>query len=30
MSLIEALCEKHELDFSWMSEEILRNFLTKF
>lgn len=30
MSLIEALCEKHELDFNWVSEEILCNFLTKF
>ena len=26
MSLIEALCEKHELDFNWVSEEILRKY----
>ena len=24
--LIEALCEKHHLDFVWLSEEILRNY----
>ena len=29
MSLIEALCEKHELDFNWVSEEILRKYHAK-
>lgn len=26
LELIRALCEKHGLDFEWMSEEILRKF----
>ena len=29
MSLIEALCERHELDFNWVSEEILRKYHAK-
>jgi hypothetical protein len=24
--LIEAICEKHEIDFDWLSEEILRTY----
>jgi hypothetical protein len=26
LSLIEAICEKHEIDFDWLSEEILRAY----
>ena len=26
LSLIRTLCEKHEIDFDWMSEEILRKY----
>lgn len=26
LSLIEAICEKHEIDFNWLSEEILRAY----
>ena len=26
MDLIESLCEKHELDFDWLREEILRKY----
>ena len=26
MALIEAICEKHEIDFDWLSEEILRTY----
>lgn len=29
MSLIKALCERHELDFNWVSEEILRKYHAK-
>lgn len=26
LALIEAICEKHEIDFDWLSEEILRTY----
>lgn len=26
LDLIESLCEKHHLDFNWLSEEILRKY----
>ena len=26
LELIEALCEKHHIDFEWLSEEILRKY----
>lgn len=26
LDLIESLCEKHHLDFEWVSEEILRKY----
>lgn len=26
LDLIRTLCEKHEIDFDWMSEEILRKY----
>lgn len=26
LELIRTLCEKHEIDFGWMSEEILRKY----
>lgn len=26
MLLIQSLCEKHEIDFDWLSEELLRNY----
>lgn len=26
LELIRTLCEKHEIDFDWMSEEILRKY----
>lgn len=26
LELIRTLCEKHEIDFAWMSEEILRKY----
>lgn len=26
LSLIEAICEKHEIDFNWLSEEILHTY----
>ena len=26
LELIEALCEKHNIDFEWLSEEILRKY----
>lgn len=26
LALIEAICEKHEIDFGWLSEEILRTY----
>ena len=29
MLLIQTLSEKHELDFDWLSEEILRNYHAK-
>jgi hypothetical protein len=29
MQLIKALCEKHEVDFNWVSEDILRNYHAK-
>jgi hypothetical protein len=29
LALIEAICEKHEIDFDWLSEEILRTYHSK-
>lgn len=29
MLLIQSLCDKHEIDFDWLSEELLRNYHTK-
>lgn len=29
LALIEAICEKHEIDFNWLSEEILRSYHSK-
>ncbi len=26
LALIRALCEKHEIDFDWLSEDILRQY----
>ena len=26
LALIEAICEKYEIDFDWLSEEILRTY----
>ena len=26
LALIEVICEKHEIDFDWLSEEILRTY----
>lgn len=26
LELIRTLCEKHEIDYDWMSEEILRKY----
>lgn len=26
LDLIEALCEKHHIDFDWLSEDILRSY----
>lgn len=26
LDLIEALCEKHHIDFNWLSEDILRKY----
>ena len=26
LELIRTLCEKHEIDYGWMSEEILRKY----
>lgn len=29
LALIEAICEKHEIDFDWLSEEVLRTYHSK-
>ena len=29
LALIEAICEKYEIDFDWLSEEILRTYHSK-
>ena len=29
LALIEAICEKHEIDFEWLSEEVLRSYHSK-
>ena len=26
LSMIESICEKHEIDFEWLKEDILRNY----
>jgi hypothetical protein len=26
MELIKALCDKHEIDYEWMSQEVLRKY----
>ena len=29
LALIEAICEKHDIDFEWLSEEVLRSYHSK-
>lgn len=26
LSMIESICERHEIDFEWLKEDILRNY----